>query len=350
MAQQKQSYMKEAASLLGKTMPIMGLNALVYFAFFAVSVLWFVFWTVLAVVAGNFIHPFVGFFFFIIALGAGGWAWRLARRYILYLVKGAHIAAMTEIMCGRDVPGGVEQIKYGQKIVKKYFRDVSILFMLDMIIKAAVRALTGTVVRIMNFIPLPGSAKQLVGIIRQIINRSASYMDAAILSYAIQQRQENVWGSARHGILLYAQSYKQILMSSAKLWVVGKVFDLLIFGMLLVPFIGLSALLSDTAGGIVFITGLILAAIGSRLIELALYEPFALAYVMVTYHRETEGVEPNKEWDQKLQGVSKKFRELVQKDEEFVPSGEFDGDAAQGLPPGQAGGTIPQPQSSETVQ
>lgn len=349
MAAEKQSYLKEAASLLGKTLPILGLNALVYFVFFAVSVIWFTFWTALAVAAATFVHAFVGIFLFLIALGATGWIWRLARRYLLYLVKGAHIAAMTEIMCGREVPGGLEQIKYGQRIIKKYFRDVSILFALDIIIKATVRALTGTVVRIMSFLPLPGSAKKLVDIIRQIINRSLSYMDAAILSYAIRQRRENVWGSARHGILLYAQSYKGILLSSAKLWVIGKVFDLLVFGILLVPFVGLTALLDFGWGGIIFVAGLIMAAIGARLVELAFYEPYALAYVMVTYHRETEGVEPNPEWDQKLQNVSKKFRELVKKDEEFVPSGDFDAEGGQQLPPGQQGGQIPQPQAEQTV-
>ena len=107
MAQQSQSYMKQAASLLGKTMPLLGLNALVYFTFFVVAVIWFSVWTALAVLGATLIHGLVGLFCFIIAIGFGGWIWRIARRYLLYLVKGAHIAAMTDTMSGRDVPGGI---------------------------------------------------------------------------------------------------------------------------------------------------------------------------------------------------------------------------------------------------
>lgn len=338
MAAQSPSYMKEALSLLTKTVPLLGLNALVYFAFFMVAVIWFSVWTALAVAGATFIHGFVGIFCFVIAVGFGGWVWRMARRYLLYMVKGAHIAAMTETMCGRDVPGGIAQIKYGQEIIKKYFRDASMLFGLDMLVNGVVRALTGTVVRITNFLPLPGSARKLVRIIRQIINRSLSYVDEAILAHAIRRREPNVWASARHGTILYAQSYKGILLNTAKLYVLGKVFDVVFFAILLVPFLGAAALLDEAAGGFVFVAGLILAGVGSRFIELAIYEPFALAYVMVTFQRETEGQEPDPEWDQKLQNMSGKFREIVGKAESFTTGAQVAADEAQSLPDDSTGG------------
>ena len=300
-------------------MPLLGLNALVYIAFFIIAVVWFSVWTALAVLGTTLIHGFVGLFCFVIAVGFGGWIWRIARRYLLYLVKGAHIAAMTDTMTGRDVPGGLNQIKYGQEIIKKYFKDVSMLFGLDMLINGVVRALTGTVVNITNILPLPGSARKLLRVIRTIINRSLSYVDEAILSHAIRRREPNVWASARHGTILYAQGYKGILLNTAKIYVLGKVLDVVLFAVLLVPFLGIAALLDTAAGGFVFLAGLILAAIGSRLIELAFYEPFALAYVLVTYHRETEGLEPDPEWDQRLQDMSGKFREIVGKADSFTP-------------------------------
>ena len=337
----KQSYMKEAISLLGSTIPLMGLNAAIYIGFFIASVIWTAAWVGLAVVAAMFIHEFVGLFIGLVFLGMSGWLWRMAKRYLLYLVKGAHIAAMTEIMCGRDVPKGAGQIAYGRDIVKKYFRDVSMLFGLDIIIKAVVRRLTGTVVRILGALPLPQSARKAVNAIRKIINRSLGYMDAAILSYAIKQREENVWQSARHGIILYAQSYKGILITSFKVWVVAKVFEILIFAMILIP-VGLLAAAFEMQ--IIFWAGFVVAIAGARLLDLAFYEPFALAYVMVTFHRETEGMTPDPEWDRKLQGASDKFKELVGKAESYVPQKIGSDGQGQGL---QSGDQVQMPQQQQ---
>ncbi len=327
----KKSYIRESLSLLGATLPLLGLNALVYFGFFLVAVLWIGFWGVLAAL-GFWIHFIAGWVPIIIGLGSFWWIWRMARRYFLYLVKGAHIAAITEIMCGRDVPRGMAQIKYGRSVVEKYFKDVSILFGVDILVRAAVKKVTGTVVRLVNWLPLPGNARKLLNVIRQIINKSLDYVDAAILSYAIRQGSQNVWQSARHGVILYAQSYKGILMTAAKAWGIGKVLDLLVFVMAMVPVVALTAVAGDEVGTVVFIVGLILAGIFAKIVELAVYEPFANAYVIVTYHRETENLQPDPEWDQKLQGMSNKFKELVGKAENFEPA---EGDAAPALPSGQ---------------
>ena len=312
-AQPKRSYLKEATSLLGATLPLLGLNVAIYAAFFFVALIWFSVWIGMAILLGRF-SGVAAVVCLIIAVGAGGWGWRLARRYLLYMVKGAHIAAMTEIMLGRDVPRGVAQISYGQEIIKKYFKDVSLLFGLDMLIDGIVRRFTRTAQSILNFLPLPQQARQLVALIRKIIERSASYVDEAILSYAIARQEENVFHSARQGLVLYAQSYKPILITTVKFYVVAKIFSFLVFFGFMIPALALSVFEIEW---LVF-GAVILAIVAARLVELALFEPFALAYVMVTFHRETEGKQPNPEWDQKLQGLSDKFKELVQKAETFA--------------------------------
>lgn len=340
----KSSYMKEAISLLGATLPILAVNMAIYAAFFFAALLWFGFWLGLGLLLAK-ITEFAFFVCLIIALGAGGWGWRMARRYLLYLVKGAHIAAMTEIMLGRDVPKGMAQITYGRDIIKTYFKDVSILFAVDMLVKATVKALTGTVVRIANFLPLPQNARQLLNFVRTMINQSLSYVDEAILSYAIARREPNVWRSAVDGVILYGQSYKRILITTLKVWVVGKIFDIFLFAGLLLPMVLIASLFES--GGILFFA-FVLAFIGARLIELALYEPFALAYTMVTFHRETEGKEPDPEWKAKLEGMSSKFRELIGKADAFDKEAGHSGGLSAGdqvaLPAGaMAGQTQPPP-------
>ncbi|TXD37055.1 hypothetical protein FRC98_09970 [Lujinxingia vulgaris] len=313
--QSQGSYMKEAVSLLGATVPLLGLNAAVYAGFFLVAVIWFAIWGAIAFFVSKLV-PIAGVICILFAMGAGGFAWRMARRYLLYMVKGAHIAAMTEVMLGREVPKGPGQIQYARDIVTKYFKDVSVLFGLDALINGTVKAFTNTFVRIINFIPLPGDFRKLIRVVQGIINRSLSYVDEAILSYAIAQREENVWNSARHGIVLYGQSYKPILFTTLKAWVLGKVFGVIFFAMIIVPGLLISSLLGPEWGTLGFIIALVLAAVGGRLLELAFYEPFALAYTIVTYHREIAGKQPDPEWDQKLQNASESFRNLIGKAKE----------------------------------
>ncbi|RAL20989.1 hypothetical protein DL240_15070 [Lujinxingia litoralis] len=310
--------MKDAVSLLGATVPILGLNAAVYAGFFLVAVVWFGVWAAITFFVAKLV-PAAAWICVIIALGAGGFAWRMARRYLLYMVKGAHIAAMTEVLLGRDVPRGAGQIQYARDIVTRYFKDVSVLFGLDALINGTVKAFTGTFVRIINFIPLPGDFQRLIRIVQQIINRSLSYVDEAILSYAIARREENVWNSARHGIVLYGQSYKPILFTTIKAYLIGKAFSLAFFAMVLVPGLLIATVVGKQAiemQSIITIIAFIIAAVGGRLLELAFYEPFALAYTMVTYHREIEGKQPDPEWDRKLQSASESFRKLIGKAEE----------------------------------
>jgi hypothetical protein len=51
----------------------------------------------------------------------------------------------------------------------------------------------------------------------------------------------------------------------------------------------------------------------AHLTVLAVFEPFAVIYVMVTYHKSIAGLTPDPVWDQRLQQVSDKFRELIGK-------------------------------------
>lgn len=318
--QARGSYFTGAVSLLTGTVPLLAMNLAIYAGFFLAALVWVALWGGLGLFLARF-AGFAGLICFAIALGTGGWGWRMARRYLLYLVKGAHIAAMTEIMCGREVPRGPAQVGYGRGIMEEYFKDVSQLFLLDALVKGAVKGLTGSVVRLTHVIPLPGDFRKLINLIRMLINRSLSFVDEAILSYAIARRETNVWQSAADGVVLYGQSYKPILLTTVKVWVLGKIFGVVAFVGLVVPALALGAM---TGNNLVVFFGLLAALAGARLAELALYEPFALAYTMVTFYRETEGVEPDPEWTARIEGLSDRFRELMEKARSFARGGSED--------------------------
>src|SRR5690606_12251923 len=75
---------------------------------------------------------------------------------------------------------------------------------------------------------------------------------------------------------------------------------------------------ASSATGVIQVLIFVLAAFAAWLIQLAVFEPFALAYTMVTYHREIVGKVPDPTWDNRLQGVSKSFKDLVDKATGFI--------------------------------
>jgi hypothetical protein len=298
-----------AVGLLRRTTPFLLLNAAVYAGFFLVIVAWLAAFGGLAAFFANRIEV-LAFIFLLIAIGGPGALLALARRYLLYLVQGAHIAAATTLLFDGQLPEGQGQIAYGRAQVQERFRDVSILFAVDRAVHGVVSTFTRSFVRIADMLPLGNAVSNLARIGATIVNRSVSYVDEAILSYAIARDEANVWRSARHGVILYAQAYKPILGAAVKIWLLGKVAFIV-----LLLILGIPAVLVLLAFDAVWLQVVLFVAVVmlAWLIMAATYEPFAVLYSLVTYHQAIEGVEVNAVWDQRLQQVSKRFKEIVGK-------------------------------------
>jgi hypothetical protein len=63
-----------------------------------------------------------------------------ARQYLLYLVKAGHVAVLVELLDGREIPGGKNQIDFATNIVKQHFATSSVLFGLNQLIRGILRA------------------------------------------------------------------------------------------------------------------------------------------------------------------------------------------------------------------
>lgn len=306
----------KAFKLLTKTTPFLGLNILVYGTFFLASVLWFGIFGGLAYFFATRVE-LLAYLFFIVAVAGPYSVLYFGRRYILYLVKGAHIAVLTKFYVNNELPDQKTQIAYGREIVQTNFKDVSILFGLDQLIHGVVKRFTRRFVRIVDWLPLGGGATDFARWAAKIVERSLSYVDEAILSYAIAKDEENVWNSARHGIILYAQSYKPILMAALKVWFLGKAFYFVLLIILGIPGVILMMMFDAIWFQIITIVGVFLL---TSLIIRAVFEPFAVAYTLITYHESIQGVEVNKEWDERLQSISSEFKKIVGKATGFTKS------------------------------
>src|SRR5690242_3131776 len=239
----------------------------------------------------------------------------LAREYLLYLVKAAHIAVLVEIMDGHKVPSDQTQIGYGTDFVKAHFAEASVLFGVDQIIKAVLRALFGIVNFFTMFLPIPG-LQNLVRLAESVIRMSLTYVDEVILAYLIRTRTTNPWQTAEDGLVLYAQNYRHFLKNAVWLWVLMWAVTILIFVVLLGP---VGALVWMFPGHNAGLWAFVLALIFAVALKKALLEPLAIASLMQVFFKTIEGQTPDPEWSARLAQASGKFRELAQKAAGWMP-------------------------------
>ena len=251
----------------------------------------------------------------LIGFGITSVALYLAREYLLYLVKAAHIAVLVEIMDGHAVPADQTQIGYGANFVKSHFAESSILFGVDQIIKAVLRAIFRTVNFFAMFLPIPG-LQNLLRLAEAVVRMSLTYVDEVILAYLIRTHTANPWQSAQDGLILYAQNYKHFLKNALWLSVFMWLTTILIFALLLGPVGALVWMFPGHNAGLwAFAFALILAIA----LKKALLEPLAIASLMQVFFKTIEGQTPDPEWSARLSEASGKFRELAHKAAGWLP-------------------------------
>ncbi len=303
-------YLGEALGLLGKTLPFVWVRLGSYMLLFAGLAVYFAVIGGLAWLLGRLWEP-LGWIVFLAALGGGWGIVRWVTRYYFYLLKAAHTAVMTEfIVHGKGPAQG--QIAYGKQQVTERFRDTSVMFAIDVLVDGAVKAFVRTFARIASILPIPG-LDTLKKLLERVAVASTTFVDEAVLSRAYALREQNVWRVAKDGVILYAQAWQPILANAVVLTLIGYVEYVVFLVILALPALALSAVFPG-AGPVLAV----LVFVGAWMLKLALADAFALAATLIAYHRSTEGLVPNPEWQAKLEGASDKFRELGRKAVETV--------------------------------
>ncbi|MES0007690.1 hypothetical protein NKJ64_21335 [Mesorhizobium sp. M0062] len=244
----------------------------------------------------------------IVGIGIVSIALYWIREYILYVVKAGHIAVMVHLIDGRDVPSGQDQIAYAKDVVKERFAEANILFVVDQLVKGAIRAITGLIGGIAAFLPIPGLGGP-VAFINTVIRLSLTYVDEIILGYNIRINSSSPFETARQGVVLYAQNGKTMVKNAIWLAVIMWGVSFVIFLLMLAPAAAIMWFIPGQLGGWAFVLAILLA----WAFKAAFIEPFAIACLMQVYFKTIEGQVPNAEWDQRLAEGSSKFRELRDK-------------------------------------
>lgn len=300
--------------LMLRTLPFLALRVLVYIGIFMAYVLGvgigaalgFAVGSIAGAGSGGGVGAMIGF-----SLVSGALYW--AREYLLYMVKAAHLAVLVELLDGKPIPDGKNQLQHGAAVIRERFVESSVLFGVDRLIKVVLRAFNRTVTRVTNFLPIPG----LEGVTKfalAVVNMSLTYVDEAILAYNIRNRIDNPWAGARDGMVLYAQNYKNLIKNALWLTLVVWALTFAIFLVILAPVALLVAYFPSVAG----VWALVLAALAAWSLKAALIDPFATTALVQAYFKATEGQQPNPEWAGKLESASDKFREIGAKARDFV--------------------------------
>ncbi|TDQ60406.1 hypothetical protein ATL17_3293 [Maritalea mobilis] len=228
------------------------------------------------------------------------------REYTLYMVKAGHIAVMIEALDGRELPQN--QVAYAQTIVKNHFGKASILFGIDQLVKGVINAITGLLQGLMSLLPVPG-LDRIMGVVRAYLKVAVGLLDEVVLAHILRTNAENPWHGAREALVLYGQNAKPMMINAAWVTLFVYLLSFLVFLVMLAP-AGLVVYLMPgawSAGGIVF------AILFAWAVKAALIEPFAIACLLQAFFKVTDGQVPNPEWEERLEGASKKFKELGNK-------------------------------------
>lgn len=311
--------------LVTRTMPFLFVRLLIYGIFAIVALIFLGIMIgigfLLLKIFGDSSAAFIIVMIFTFSVIYGGL--KFLERYVLYMVKVGHISVVVELMKNGKLPEGIGQIAYGKDQVKNNFGSANVAFVVDKAVHGAVKQIQRWMMRVGEFFSFVPGAKNIIGILNAVMSVSLNYIDEAVVSYIIlrknEKREESVWKSASDGVVLYAQSWKGIIKTAAGAVVFIYVFSIITFLVFALPFMGLSKLLTANSPGLGTFTGFI-ALIGAYILTVALkralIDPIVTVAMIRSYQKSIDGLEPAMDLQQKLLGVSGKFKTLFNKGKE----------------------------------
>lgn len=246
---------------------------------------------------------------------------KFLERYVLYMLKIGHVSVIVELMNHGKIPDGKGQVTHGKDQVKNNFGTTNVAFVLDNMIHGAIKQIQRRVIRIGDMFSFIPSSNNIVSIINAIMSISLSYIDEAIMSYIFVRKDikqdESTWKSAIDGVVLYAQSWKSVLKTTAGSVVFIYAFNIIVFLVLAFPLMFVSNILSADTPELGFLLGalaLIAAYIITTVLKRALIDPIITIAMIRSYQISIQNMEPNVDMHKKLLGVSSRFKKLVDKE------------------------------------
>jgi len=307
----------QAFRLVGRTLPIAGVRL-------AVTVLLWLAFVVYIGAVGALVFfvvgaiPWLGIVLGVI--GAAGLIWLavLAQRYVLYLIKAAQNAVMSELLTADELPEGAGQLRWGRNRVAERFGEVSGMFLVDQIVTAVVRGFSRLVYGLVSW--LPGTTlRGLARLAGRVVHYAVTYVDEAILARTFWLDDRTVWQNARDGVVLYAMVWKPLLVNALALMLLSLVPGVLAVVLLAAPIGWLANAIWSGAGGWSILAAL---ALGWA-VKVGIGDSFAMAAMIAAYQRSIAGLQPDPAMLGRL-GQVPRFDDLTQRAEDEAATRHLD--------------------------
>lgn len=320
-----------AFGIVMRTTPYLIYRAMVFGAMCAIFACALLVLALIGYVFGGGAAAILGF----IMLIASGFGWRLIRAYVLYLLQAGHIAVITEIVERGQLPQGVSQTEWGKQQVTTYFKEISVLALIDQMVKGIIKTLNRVLFRVTRILPIPG-LEGVAKIAQKIVDFSLTYVDESIIAYTFKTKNENVYDAAKTGVILYCQCWKALLKNAVVLTLLSYVFVVVCTIIFLIP-LGIVAVLLPTDWQVAKFALFALAIFMGISLKWILFDPIACTSTLLTFLEESADQTPDPEWEARVEQASSKFTELKQKAaekfREMEPKSPTGGASADPTPP-----------------
>lgn len=239
---------------------------------------------------------------------------KFAKRYVLYMIKVAYIAALTSYIKTGESPkaqGYSGVLAYATNLVKDNFGTANVGFVADALISGAVHQICKFLFRIGDFLSFIPGLKNVINVLTYIISVALNFIDEAILSYIFfHQEEKNSWKKACDAIVYYGQSWKGMFKGAAK--VAFSIWGARIVSFFIFMLIGNS--FAPTAAAVIISFILVYA------LEAIFVEPYMVVIMTKQYYASIENQPLKSDLYAKFTKCSRKFKKLMEKSEnEEVP-------------------------------
>lgn len=234
---------------------------------------------------------------------------KFAKRYVLYMIKVANIAALTTYIKTGESPkiqGYSGVLEYGTSQVKDNFGTANVGFAADALISGAVHQICRFLFKIGDLLSFIAGAEAIINILTYIIAVALNFIDEAILSYIFfHQEEKNAWKKACDAIVYYGQSWKGMFKGAAK--VAFSIWGARIASFLIFMLIG-NTFASTTVA-------IIVSFIMVYALEAIFVEPYMVVVMTKQYYASIENQPLKNDLYAKFQKCSRKFKKLMEKSE-----------------------------------
>lgn len=302
----------KATRIVFQTTPYLAYRAAVYGAMLAVVALA----TLLLALIGWVFGSTAAVILFVVLAVAGGGGLRLLSVYVLYVLQAGHIAIVTELIARGELPPGATQTQWAKQRVLHYFKEISVLSLVDQLVRGVVGVLNRTLFDVMTILPIPGT-EWVARLAQRVVHFSLTYIDESVIAYTFQTGNENVYAAAKRGIIVYCQSWKSLLRNAVALTMLGYALTVACTVVFLIP-LGVAALLLPATWSVAKFLLFLLALLMGFSVKWIVFDPIACTSTILTFLHEAETLAPDPAWEARIEAVSDKFCELKRKAAEYV--------------------------------